>query len=147
MSTTEGKEKNTVSPPNPLLTTPTTLIGSGHDGTIRDQFSAWLQRIRGGEMGMLPALGGFLVLVILFSILSPFFLTPINLANLLTQTAALAMLAIALTFVILLAEIDLSAGVTGGVGMASWILLVNKVHVPWVLALIIAFAIGAVSGA
>jgi D-xylose transport system permease protein len=147
VSTTEGKEKNTVSPPNPLLTTPTTLIGSGHDGTIRDQFSAWLQRIRGGEMGMLPALGGFLVLVILFSVLSPFFLTPINLANLLTQTAALAMLAIALTFVILLAEIDLSAGVTGGVGMASWILLVNKVHVPWGLALIIAFAIGAVIGA
>jgi D-xylose transport system permease protein len=147
VSTTDDKEKNTIAPPNPLLTTPTTLIGSGHDGTIRDQFNAWTQRIRGGEMGMLPALGGFLVLIILFSFLSPFFLTPINMANLLTQTAALAMLAIALTFVILLAEIDLSAGVTGGVGMASWILLVNKAHVPWVLALIIAFAIGAVIGA
>ena len=146
MSTTEGKEKNTVAPPNPLLTTPTTLIGSGHDGTIREQFNAWTQRIRGGEMGMLPALGGFLVLVILFSILSPYFLTPVNLANLLTQTAALAMLAIALTFVILLAEIDLSAGVTGGVGMAVFIILVNKVHVPWIAALIIAFAVGALIG-
>jgi D-xylose transport system permease protein len=146
VSTTDGKQKNTIAPPNPLLTTPTTLIGAGHDGTIRDQFNAWLQRIRGGEMGMLPALGGFVVLIVLFSFLSPFFLTPINLANLLTQTAALAMLAIALTFVILLAEIDLSAGVTGGVGMASWILLVNKAHVPWILALIIAFAIGALIG-
>jgi len=124
VSTTDDTEKNTIAPPNPLLTTPTTLIGSGYDGTIRDQFNSWLQRIRGGEMGMLPALGGFVVLIILFSFLSPFFLTPINLANLLTQTAALAMLAIALTFVILLAEIDLSAGVTGGVGMASFILLV-----------------------
>ena len=42
-----------------------------------------------------------------------------------TQTAALMMLAIALTFVIILTEIDLSAGITGGVGMAVFILLVN----------------------
>ena len=145
MSTTD-KEKNTVAPPNPLLTTPTTLIGSGYDGTIREQFNRWLQRIRGGEMGMLPALGGFLVLIILFSFLSPYFLTPVNMANLLTQTAALAMLAIALTFVILIAEIDLSAGVTGGVGMASFILLVNKAHLNWILALLIALAIGTVIG-
>ncbi|MDP9026100.1 MAG: ABC transporter permease [Actinomycetota bacterium] len=146
MSTTEDKEKNTVAPPNPLLTTPTTLIGSGHDGTVREQFNAWLQRIRGGEMGMLPALGGFVVLIILFSFLSPYFLTPVNMANLLTQTAALAMLAIALTFVILIAEIDLSAGVTGGVGMASFIIMVNKAHVNWVIALVIALAIGTFIG-
>ncbi len=145
MSTTD-KEKNSVPPPNPLLTTPTSLIGSGHDGTVRDQLNAWLQRIRGGEMGMLPALGGFLVLIILFSFLSPYFLTPINMANLLTQTAALAMLAIALTFVILLAEIDLSAGVTGGVGMAVFVLLVNKSHVNWIVGLIVALAIGAIIG-
>ena len=66
---------------------------------------------------MLPALAGLLVLsrpVLRF--LSPFFFTKGNIANLMTQTAALMMLAIALTFVIILTEIDLSAGITGGVG-------------------------------
>ena len=76
-------------------------------------------------MGMLPALAGLVVLSILFSASRPFFLTKGNIANLMTQTAALMMLAIALTFVIMLAEIDLSAGVTGGLGMAIFILLVN----------------------
>ena len=74
---------------------------------------------------MLPALAGTLVLRVLFSFLSPFFLTTMNIANLLTQTASLMILAIALTFLLIMAEIDLSAGVTGGVGMAVFILLVN----------------------
>ena len=41
------------------------------------------------------------------------------------------MLAIALTFVIVLAEIDLSAGVTAGVGMAVFILLSDRGHWSW----------------
>ena len=75
-----------------------------------------LQRVRSGEMGMLPALAGVLVLGVLFSFLSEFFLTNKNIANLLTQTASLMILAIALTFLLIMAEIDLSAGITGGVG-------------------------------
>ena len=59
-----------------------------------------------------------------------------------TQTAALMMLAMALTFVIILAEIDLSAGITGGVGMAIFILLVNDQHWNWVLALVVALLAG-----
>ena len=38
-------------------------------------------------MGALPAIGGFVVLSILFAALSPFFLTERNFANLLTQAA------------------------------------------------------------
>jgi len=121
-------------------------ISTGHEGTVRDQFDSYLQRIRGGEMGMLPALGGLVVLTVLFYILTPFFLTKVNIANLMTQTAALMMLAMALTFVILIAEIDLSAGVTGGLGMAIFILLTNSAHWPWVPALITAFLVGAAIG-
>ena len=105
-----------------------------------------LQRIRGGEMGMLPALAGLLVLSILFGFLSPFFFTKGNVANLMTQTAALMMLSIALTFVIILTEIDLSAGITGGVGMAVFIILVNSHDWNWVLAFVIALGVGAVIG-
>ena len=122
------------------------LIGTGHEGTLNEQVQDYVQRVRGGDMGMLPALAGLVVLTILFSSLSSVFLTKTNLANLMTQTAALMMLSVALTFVIVIAEIDLSAGVTGGVGMAVWILLVNTHHWNWILALVVAILCGAALG-
>jgi len=119
---------------------------AGHDDTLTEQLGAYLRRVRGGEMGMLPALAGLLVLGILFASSSSVFLTRTNLANLMTQTAALMMLSVGLTFVILLAEIDLSAGVTGGVGMAVWITLVNTHQWNWIVALVVAILCGAALG-
>jgi D-xylose transport system permease protein len=97
-------------------------------------------------MGPLPAIGGFIVLSILFSFLSPYFLTERNFANLITQAATLVMLGMALVFVILLGEIDLSAGVTSGVTMCLFIVLTNVVKMDWILALVIAFIAGIVIG-
>ncbi|HEY9423934.1 MAG TPA: ABC transporter permease [Microterricola sp.] len=122
------------------------LIGSGQEGTLVDQAKAWVQRLRSGDMGALPAIGGFIVLSILFSFLSPFFATERNFANLMTQAATLVMLGMALVFVILLGEIDLSAGVTAGLSMCVWITLVNVAGVNWILALAIAFIIGLTVG-
>ena len=126
--------------------TPPPTIGSGHEGDIKDQFLAYFRNLRQGEMGALPALGGFLVLVILFSFLSQQFLTPLNLANLLTQSATLMTLAVALVFVILLGEIDLSAGVTSGVGAAIFVVLVHNSHVNWIVALVVAGVVGLAIG-
>jgi len=125
---------------------PPQAIATGYEGSVADQLRAQVQRIRAGEMGMLPALAGLLVLSILFGFLSPFFFTKGNIANLMTQTAALMMLSIALTFVIILTEIDLSAGITGGVGMAVFIILVNDHTWNWILAFIVALLVGAVIG-
>jgi D-xylose transport system permease protein len=122
------------------------LIGSGQEGGLVDQVKAWLQRVRGGDMGALPAVAGFIVLSVLFSVLSPFFLTERNFANLMTQAATLVMLGMALVFVILLGEIDLSAGVTAGVTMCIFIVLVNVQGVNWIVALAIAFGIGILIG-
>ncbi|MEN2740205.1 ABC transporter permease [Microbacterium sp. X-17] len=130
--------------PDPLVGD---LIGSGMEGGVREQFDAWLQRLRGGEMGALPAIGGLVVLTILFTILSPYFLTAGNFANLLNQAATLVMLGMALVFVLLLGEIDLSAGVTGGVAMAIFIVLNDSFGVNWILALAIGFAFGLATGA
>jgi len=131
---------------------PGELIGSGQEGTLRDQIAAWVQRVKHGEMGALPAIAGFIVLSILFTILSQvilgnqFFLTERNFANLATQAATLIMLGMALVFVILLGEIDLSAGVTAGASMAIFVVLMTRFSVPWVLALVIAFAVGLAIG-
>ncbi|GAA4352524.1 sugar ABC transporter permease [Microbacterium rhizosphaerae] len=140
MTTTERTE----AAPDPLSSD---LIGSGVEGGLGDQMSAWWQRVRGGDMGSLPAIGGFVVLSILFTILSPYFLTAGNFANLINQAATLVMLGMALVFVLLLGEIDLSAGVTGGVGMAIFVVLVDVAHWNWVLSLVLAFVFGIATGA
>ena len=122
------------------------LIGSGQEGGLSDQVRAWLQRVRGGDMGALPAVAGFIVLSILFTALSPYFLTERNFANLMTQAATLVTLGMALVFVILLGEIDLSAGVTAGVSMCIFIVLVNVQGLNWMVALAIAFLVGILIG-
>ncbi|MCH6230256.1 ABC transporter permease [Microbacterium sp. CFH 31415] len=130
--------------PDPLASD---LIGSGVEGGVVDQARAWWQRVRSGDMGALPAIGGLVVLGILFTALSPFFLTERNFANLLNQAATLVVLGMALVFVLLLGEIDLSAGVAGGVGMALFVVLNSQFDVPWPLALLLGFGFGFLIGA
>ncbi|WP_037303891.1 sugar ABC transporter permease [Amycolatopsis orientalis] len=81
---------------------------------IGDYFS----RIKAGQLGSLPALLGLLVLVIVFASLSDTFLTMNNIANLLAQGAGKAIIAMGIVFVLLLGEIDLSAGTASGVTAA-----------------------------
>ena len=122
-------------------------IGSGHEGNVRQQIDAYKARVKGGEMGALPSVLSLFVLTILFSVLNPYFFTQGNFANLLTQTATLMMLAMALVFVILIAEIDLSAGVTSGVAMALFILLTNKGGVDWRISILAGLLLGTAIGA
>ena len=122
-------------------------IGSGHEGNVRQQVDAYFSRVKGGEMGALPSVLSLFVLTILFSVLNPYFFTQGNFANLLTQTATLMMLAMALVFVILIAEIDLSAGVTSGVAMALFILMTNKGGIDWRISIVAGLLLGTAIGA
>ncbi|WES64869.1 hypothetical protein P0L94_02075 [Microbacter sp. GSS18] len=137
-------ETRTKAAPDPVASD---LIGSGTEGGLLDQVQAWWQRVRSGDMGALPAIGGLVVLGILFTVLSPYFLTERNFANLLNQAATLVMLGMALVFVLLLGEIDLSAGVTGGVAMALFVVLNAVFGINWVIALLIGFGVGFGTGA
>jgi len=134
----------TAAAPDPVASD---LIGSGVEGGLREQVSAWLQRVRGGEMGALPTIAGLIFLAVLFGFMSRFFLTPLNFANLMNQAAAYVVLGMALVFVLLLGEIDLSAGVTGGVAMATFVVLNVKHGFPWPVALAIGFGVGLATGA
>jgi D-xylose transport system permease protein len=125
---------------------PPQAIASGHEGNLKDQLSAYISRLKNGEMGALPAVGALTVLAALFASLSPFFLTKLNFANLFVQAAQLTTLAMALVFVILLAEIDLSAGVMAGVAMDIFYLSIVA-GVPWIPALGLALLFGAIVGA
>jgi D-xylose transport system permease protein len=78
---------------------------------IRD----YISRVRGGEVGALPAVLGLVVLIIVFSQASDRFLTVFNLANLISQAGITVFIAMGLVFVLLLGEIDLAAGTASGV--------------------------------
>ena len=88
--------------------------------TLGTMVSAYLAKIRGGDVGSLPAVLGLVALVIVFSALRPdTFTTSLNFANLINQSAGVMVLAMGLVFVLLLGEIDLSAGTTAGTAAAA----------------------------
>jgi ABC-type xylose transport system permease subunit len=108
---------------------------------------AYVDRVRGGDLGALPAVLGILVLGIFFTVLRPeTFLTPLNLTNLLVQAVPITILAMGLVFVLLLGEIDLSAGVVSGVCAAVLAQLLAEAGSPWWVAVLAAIAVGAVIG-
>jgi D-xylose transport system permease protein len=115
--------------------------------TVRTDFRAYLDRLRGGDVGSLPAVAGLIVLVIFFTILQPTtFASTQNLANLLPQAAPVIFIAMGLTFVLLLGEIDLGAGYTAGSSAAIMAVLMAKHGVPWPIATLVCIGTGVLIG-
>jgi D-xylose transport system permease protein len=106
----------------------------------------YFARVRGGEMGALPAVLGLVVLVVIFSVMRPRFLTAVNFANLFQQGAAVTVIAMGLVFVLLLGEIDLSAGYASGVCAAVLAVLVTNRGYPWYVSVLAAIVTGVVIG-
>lgn len=86
--------------------------------SIKDAFRDWLIKLRTGDPGALPSVLGLVVLAVLFSQVSAQFLTSYNIGNLPTQGAYIGIIALGLVFVLILGEIDLSAGTAGGTAAA-----------------------------
>ena len=101
----------------------TSAADTRSDETFRDAARSYLQRVRGGDMGSLPAVLGLVVLFIVFGLANERFLSALNLANLVTQAGSICVLAMGLVFVLLLGDIDLSAGVAGGVSACAMALV------------------------
>ena len=114
--------------------------------TLRDAWADYVNRLRGGDMGSLPAILGLVVLYIVFGLANDRFLSMLNQANLVIQAGSICVLAMGLVFVLLLGEIDLSAGVTGGVSAAFTALAVVDHGQPWWIAILIGMLVGAVIG-
>ena len=121
-------------------------IQTGNEGSFLDAGKNYINRVKGGETGSLPALLGLVILATIFAVANPIFLKPINFANLLTQTATVTTLAMGLTFVLLLGEIDLSAGVTAGLSAAFLAITMSEYGVAWPLAAVIAILLGMMIG-
>jgi D-xylose transport system permease protein len=116
---------------------------SGVKQAVRDYFT----RVRGGDVGSMPAVLGLIVLFVFFSLMKPdTFFTTFNFANLLNQGTAIIVLAMGLVFVLLLGEIDLSAGFTAGTAAAVLAVALASWGWAWPLALVAGLLTGTVIG-
>jgi D-xylose transport system permease protein len=114
--------------------------------TLGDSARAYVQRVRGGDMGALPSIAGLIVLFIVFGLANDRFLSNLNMANLATQAGSIIILAMALVPVLLLGDIDLSAGVAGSTGAAVMGLLIVDHGQSWVVAVVAGLLTGVVIG-
>ena len=114
--------------------------------TLKGAAKDYWSRVKAGDIGSLPAVLGLIALCLVFGSMSSVFLTPGNFANLITQAAAVIVIAMGLIFVLLLGEIDLSAGYTAGVTGAVLVILITNQGQPWYVALVASIAVGAVLG-
>ena len=116
-------------------------------GGIGQTAREYWTRVKGGDLGSLPAILGVVVLVAIFGAMEgETFLSTQNFANLINQGAAIMVLAMGLVFVLLLGEIDLSAGFTAGMGAAILATTLTERGWVWPLSLLAALATGVLIG-
>jgi D-xylose transport system permease protein len=129
----------------------TTTAGQAQEReTVSGLVRGYIERVRGGEVGMLPVLVGLGLITLYFYSKNHNFLKPVNLDNLVVQTAAVSIIAMGVVFVLLLGEIDLSIGYVSGVGGVTVAILQQpdgKHQVTGLLAILCAVAVGAAIGA
>ncbi|MGO4807163.1 ABC transporter permease [Arthrobacter sp. 2MCAF15] len=89
---------------------------------------------------------GLIVICIAMSLLSPYFLTPNNLINVLSQVSYIGMMAVGAALVIILGGIDLSVGSTMALSFMATAFLYKEVGLPFLLAMICGLLLGAFIG-
>ena len=113
---------------------------------LKGQFQAFLDRTRSGDLGVLPVIGGLIVIWAVLQALNPIFLSPANLVNLTMESSAVGIIALGIVSVLLVAQIDLSVGSVSG--LAAAVVAVTSVNMGWPvwLVILITVALGAAIG-
>jgi D-xylose transport system permease protein len=124
-----------------------TVVTPELTGTLGEYVRATGKRIRSGESGVLPVLGGLILLVVIFQIQDSVFLSAGNLVNLLVQGSVFVLLGMAEVWVLVLGEIDLSVGYVAGIGGTITAILSTTHGLPWWVAIAGGIATTAVIGA
>ncbi|MGW6280275.1 sugar ABC transporter permease [Kribbella sp. NPDC055071] len=115
-------------------------------GALGNYIKDYVGRVRGGELGSLPALAGLVVITAVFSLVHQGFLSAYNFEALVIQAAPIIVMAMGLVFVLLLGEIDLSAGTTGGLCSAITAVLILRHGQTWWLAVVVGLVVGLLIG-
>jgi len=131
-----------------VSTTTTTTAGGVkvQKPTVASHIHDYWGRVRGGDIGSLPAILGLIVLCLIFGVARDTFFSSLNFANLFSQGAQVIFIAMGLIFVLLLGEIDLSAGFASGVCGAVMAILLTNHGWQWYAAIPAALITGLVIG-
>jgi D-xylose transport system permease protein len=116
-------------------------------GSLGEYIRVVGKRIRSGESGVLPVLGGLILLVVIFQVQDSVFLSAGNLVNLLVQGSVFILLGMAEIWVLVLGEIDLSVGYVAGIGGTITAILSTTHGLPWWVAVLGGVAATAAIGA
>jgi D-xylose transport system permease protein len=98
------------------------------------------------NIGVAPVVAGLAVIAVTFGVLNEHFLSPENLTNLMLQMAATGTISLGIILVLLLGEIDLSAGSVSGLAAVVMTVLSVRHHMPVGAAVVLALLTGCVIG-
>ncbi|MCK1546254.1 sugar ABC transporter permease [Bradyrhizobium sp. 147] len=118
-----------------------------HADTLGSIVSAFVDRVRSGDLGSLPVVVGLIVICTVFESLNPVFLEPNNLVNLLFDCSTVGVISLGIVCILMVGEIDLSVGSVSG--FASALIGVLWVGQDWpvAVAIVTALVMGAGIGA
>ena len=119
---------------------------NGTDLPGEARYAGLVSRLSQGELGFIPVLVALLVAFIVFHLANPYFLTPRNMSNLSLQVGVLGVMALGVSLVLFIGEIDLSAGSVSGVCAVVLVLLASSYSVPGPAAIAAAVICGAAIG-
>ncbi len=134
-------------PPGPIKTSVTDAATEDVHAALTSHRWLLMWRRRLGEVvSQATALGALVVIGIVLTILSPHFLTYVNLSEVVVDAAVTAIVAVGETLVIVTAGIDLSVGsVAALAGVVGAQFMVDQ-HLPWPIATAGGVLIGALAG-
>ncbi|HEV3427381.1 MAG TPA: sugar ABC transporter permease [Paraburkholderia sp.] len=139
-----SKETQGVTPP-PLLDRSDVRVK--HASGVGESLSAFVDRIRSGDLGSLPVIVGLIIIWTVFTSLNPVFLSADNLVNLLFDCSTVGVISLGIVCVLLVGEIDLSVGSMSGFASALLGLLWVNEGWPVLLAIGAAILVGGAIGA
>jgi D-xylose transport system permease protein len=103
-------------------------------------------RLGRGDLGFLPVIVALIAIAVVFYFANPLFLTPRNLSNLSLQLGVLGVMTLGITLVLLIGEIDLSAGSLSGMCAVVLVLVSSHYEQPAYIAIGAAILLGALVG-
>jgi D-xylose transport system permease protein len=109
-----------------------------NDDSFAGVIRGFIDRVRSGDLGMLPVMVGLVLISTVFTALNPVFLAPNNLVNLLFDSATVGVIALGIVCVLMLGEIDLSVGSMSGLSSAIIGVLWINTGMPLALAIVAA---------
>jgi D-xylose transport system permease protein len=125
-------------------------MGAEEESGLGVALSAYIERVKAGDVGSLPVIVALTLATIYFTYKSPAFFTARNFSNLIGQVVITGLIAIGVVFVLLIGEIDLSIGsVTGvcAVSVAYFAQPQTGHTVPGWVAILITLGLGLLIGA